>query len=1112
MTSAQRNHLCRLLRAIIIAALALTMALPAPARAAPDLGPAPAETIAVPYLAEAPYPEWTARDRAYLEGVWAAAPADAADPATPATVRATVALASRLLTEVGQLQLAMNQLQSREGYLAQRGYTVYRAQTTGKLLALNWAVRARLILVEYLTGQRTARPGADFYPAANREGDHVFDLASRTRTWAYPDPGKVIDALDHIPVDSAALDGYEDFLLPYAISGSAAGFGGLGRGFVGAHVPNAFSAWDASVSTHEFAHHYSFMYLGYHGDHPGPWDDYVALRGLPSFEDSAEPDQPGWKTSTYEVFAEDFRVLMGDQEAASEPPQTAYGDPRGVAGLADKLRAFFARVQAAHGAPPPLSDLGVGLIGADRIIPQSPIDGGEPEISYALTSRPVLLFFIATDRPDASYWLSKGGEDVQDGWRVALNRGLYFGELHLTAGAGVYKLVLNSGSGSDLLYRAVYIVYDGGNAGAGPAVVAQGSAGQPAVAAASPTELPITDRLVWTSDPRLLLTGDLTGCRIQLERRTPSASGYLMADLGAAGSGSITVYGLTLDAGDGVYRLYYTSGAGASTWATAVLDQPGDPWTPPVVAAGEPVPVTAGAVVLGARRLTVSGDSAEPRVGLFVYDRTGKQLAYAEARRSADGSFLGSVDLPPSAGDLYQVIVATGGTSDHYLTTRWTLAVKVAVAGGTAAGATGATVAGAATTTPDPLAASFESAESALAAGDLRASGADYAGALRLALDRGDPVAQKRAVDGLLAITSGSHDHLAVDAVRSALVTLSPALSPAAAADAQAAAGRSFARVYRRREALKAFTAALAADPSNTAAADGLRLVDDPAYAWCQPGEPPRVFLTRLTDIDLWARAAIERMGFKGVIKGFSDGTFRPDQQVRRDEAVAMVDRVLGLEAEARSRAGDPLPYSDAAAVADWARGYVAAAYAHGLIDLREPRFRPADPATRAEVAVILVRGLGPEADREARAMATERTAFADDARIPAWARGYLAYALKNGIITGYADNTVRPGDPVRRSEMAALAGRIDDRTTTALDSLEVTGTMVKVEPGEPGRIWVRADGEPADSPGAARTLALNPSLYAGGRAVGLGELQPGSRVRLIIGDAGVVAYVEALP
>ncbi|WP_341347168.1 Ig-like domain-containing protein [Paenibacillus sp. FSL H3-0469] len=44
-----------------------------------------------------------------------------------------------------------------------------------------------------------------------------------------------------------------------------------------------------------------------------------------------------------------------------------------------------------------------------------------------------------------------------------------------------------------------------------------------------------------------------------------------------------------------------------------------------------------------------------------------------------------------------------------------------------------------------------------------------------------------------------------------------------------------------------------------------------------------------------WAQAAIERMSQAGIITGYEDGTFRPDQTLTRAEAVTIVNRALGM-------------------------------------------------------------------------------------------------------------------------------------------------------------------------------------------------------------------------
>ncbi|OMF98804.1 Ig-like domain-containing protein [Paenibacillus sp. FSL R7-0337] len=44
-----------------------------------------------------------------------------------------------------------------------------------------------------------------------------------------------------------------------------------------------------------------------------------------------------------------------------------------------------------------------------------------------------------------------------------------------------------------------------------------------------------------------------------------------------------------------------------------------------------------------------------------------------------------------------------------------------------------------------------------------------------------------------------------------------------------------------------------------------------------------------------WAQAAIERMSQAGIISGYEDGSFRPDQTLTRAEAVTIVNRALGI-------------------------------------------------------------------------------------------------------------------------------------------------------------------------------------------------------------------------
>src|SRR5690606_22917818 len=46
-----------------------------------------------------------------------------------------------------------------------------------------------------------------------------------------------------------------------------------------------------------------------------------------------------------------------------------------------------------------------------------------------------------------------------------------------------------------------------------------------------------------------------------------------------------------------------------------------------------------------------------------------------------------------------------------------------------------------------------------------------------------------------------------------------------------------------------------------------------------------------------WAKDAIEALAMAGIIGGYGDGSFRPDQQINREEMVIILSRLVNLQA-----------------------------------------------------------------------------------------------------------------------------------------------------------------------------------------------------------------------
>lgn len=104
-----------------------------------------------------------------------------------------------------------------------------------------------------------------------------------------------------------------------------------------------------------------------------------------------------------------------------------------------------------------------------------------------------------------------------------------------------------------------------------------------------------------------------------------------------------------------------------------------------------------------------------------------------------------------------------------------------------------------------------------------------------------------------------------------------------------------------------------------------------------------------------WYAPAIRTAQANGLINGYEDGRFRPDQTVTRQEMAAILMKAIsftGTEAEAGSSAQ---PFKDSAAISGWAQQAVAQAAASGIVQgTPDGQFLPQANATRAEAAVML--------------------------------------------------------------------------------------------------------------------------------------------------------------
>ena len=114
------------------------------------------------------------------------------------------------------------------------------------------------------------------------------------------------------------------------------------------------------------------------------------------------------------------------------------------------------------------------------------------------------------------------------------------------------------------------------------------------------------------------------------------------------------------------------------------------------------------------------------------------------------------------------------------------------------------------------------------------------------------------------------------------------------------------------------------------------------------------------TDVDdEWFATAVNWAASVGVVNGFEDNTFRPNDAITREQLAAILCNYAAWKGEDVSARAELSRYSDAAAISSWATDVMRWAVAENLISgVTTDELQPQGAATRAQVAAILQRFL----------------------------------------------------------------------------------------------------------------------------------------------------------
>ncbi len=104
--------------------------------------------------------------------------------------------------------------------------------------------------------------------------------------------------------------------------------------------------------------------------------------------------------------------------------------------------------------------------------------------------------------------------------------------------------------------------------------------------------------------------------------------------------------------------------------------------------------------------------------------------------------------------------------------------------------------------------------------------------------------------------------------------------------------------------------------------------------------------------IDHWAQEYVAIAAAKGIIQGYNETTFGPDENLTREQMAVIIARAAEWQAD-----GAPATFSDADQISEWAKEAVGAAIANKAIKGYEDNtFRPKNNITRAEAVTVVLR------------------------------------------------------------------------------------------------------------------------------------------------------------
>lgn len=166
-----------------------------------------------------------------------------------------------------------------------------------------------------------------------------------------------------------------------------------------------------------------------------------------------------------------------------------------------------------------------------------------------------------------------------------------------------------------------------------------------------------------------------------------------------------------------------------------------------------------------------------------------------------------------------------------------------------------------------------------------------------------------------------------------------------------------------------------------------------------------------------WARLFIEALAQRGIVSGFPNGTFRPNNSMTRVEFAAIIAKAFTRPAKRQYVGFVDVPSNH------WAVPSIRKAYESGFISgFPDQHFRLNDRISRVQVLVSLVSGLEMASKVKSDLMTGLPIIYQDGAGIPGYAKDEVAIATRAGLVVNYPNvKLLAPNVAATRADVAAF-------------------------------------------------------------------------------------------